>query len=283
MNLVLEFLIRINKMKLFTKPRVELVGRQVMDINGIVAFLQEHDLVWPELQKKLDSNMDLGDRDCEWLIEMAGRGCYMSFGGKGRSHEDHIRHLIEVQHGSVLEHANFNFHIWGVSRSLTHELVRHRAGMAYSQLSQRYVDSSDCAFVIPPAIQKLQMIKPEVYLKWLTFIGQAQELYSELTEELGEMYSDIESKTEKRKKARQAARSVLPNATETKIFTSMNGRAVRHFIEMRANAAADLEIRMLAVDIFKIMEREFPLVVYGIELIKLSDGTEAVESKFRKV
>ncbi len=266
-------------MKLFTEPRVELVGRQVMDINGIIAFLQEHDLVWPELQKKLDSNMDLGDKDCHWLVESAGRGCYMSYGGKGRSHEEHIKHLIRVGHFSVLEHAVFNFHIWGVSRSLTHELVRHRIA-SYSQLSQRYVDSSDCAFCVPPALQELQKVDPEAYNRWLEHMHESQDLYSYLTDHLGEMYSEIENKTEKRKKARQAARSVLPNATETKIFVTMNGRSIRHFLSMRASAAADLEIRDLAVKMFKIMKREFELIVYGLELTKLDDGTEAITNHF---
>ncbi len=266
-------------MKLFTKPRVELVGRQVMDINGIVAFLQEHDLVWPELQKKLDSNVDLGDRDCEWLIELAGRGCYMSFGGKGRSHEDHIKHLIEVGHFSVLEHAVFNFHIWGVSRSLTHELVRHRIA-SYSQLSQRYVDSSECAFVVPPAIQKLQQCDESGYKLWLDCVEECQRVYSVLTDRLSFMYADIENKTEKRKKAREAARSVLPNATETKIFVTMNGRSLRHFLSMRASPAADVEIRDLAVQMYKIMKSEFELVVYGLELTKLEDGTESLVNNF---
>ncbi len=266
-------------MKLFTKPRVELVGRQVLDINGLVAFLEEHDLVWPELQKKLDSNMDLGDRDCEWLVESAARGCYMSYGGKGRSHDAHIKHLIEVGHFSVLEHAVFNFHIWGVSRSLTHELVRHRIA-SYSQLSQRYVDSSECAFVVPPAIEELKKHDEEAYGLWLTHMTLSQSLYSTLTDRLSEMYSDVENKTEKRKKARQAARSVLPNATETKIFVTMNGRSLRHYLSMRASAAADVEIRDLAVQMYKIMQREFELIVYGLELIKLDDGTEAIVNHF---
>ena len=184
---------------------------------------------------------------------------------------------------SVLEHCNFNFAIWAVSRSLTHELVRHRVGFSYSQISQRYVDSSNTAFVVPPAIQELEKNKATVYQKWLDHMVASQDLYSELTEVLSEMYQDIDDKTEKRKKARQAARSVLPNATETKIFVTCNGRAVRHFIEMRANPAADLEIRMLAVDMFKIMEKEFPLIVYGMKVITLEDGTFGIESSHRKV
>lgn len=270
-------------MKLFEKPRVELVGRQVLSIEGLIRFLDENDCLWPELRNKLDSNMDLGDKDCEWLIETAGRTCYMSFDGKGRDHDGHIKNLIEVAHGACIEHATFNFEIWGVSRSLTHELVRHRIGMSYSQLSQRYVDSSDCAFVVPPAIQQLKETEPVFYDTWIAHMERSQELYSRFTEVLGEMYSDIESKLKKRKKARQAARSVLPNATETKLFVTGNARSVRHLIELRANPAADLEIRMLAVEIFRIMEREFPILLHGMKIVTLPDGTEGIESDYRRV
>lgn len=269
--------------KYITEPRVELVGRPVIDINGLLAFLDEHCFEWSALRKKLESNMDLGDRDCEWLMEAAGRLCYLSYDGKGRGHDAHIKHVIEVAHGSVLEHANFNFIIWGVSRSLTHELVRHRIGMSYSQLSQRYVNESDTAFVVPPAIQDLLVFDGSLYEEWIAHCEISRQLYAKLTSRLAEMYSDVPTKLERRKKARQAARSVLPNATETKIFVTANARSVRHLIEQRANPAADLEIRKLAVAMFKIMEKEFPLVTYGMKIITLDDGTEGVESKYRKV
>ena len=184
---------------------------------------------------------------------------------------------------SVLEHVNFNFHVWGISRSCSHEIVRHRAGFAYSQLSQRYVDSSSCAFVVPPAIQELKDSKSDIYDMWLRSCERSQKLYGILTVELAEMYKDIKSRTERRKKARQAARSVLPNATETKIFITCNGRALRHFCEMRANPAADLEIRKLAVAMFDIMSEKFPLIVHGMKKVELEDGTFGVESEFRKV
>lgn len=274
--------------KFIKEPEVKLIGMPIFNIEGMMGFLEAHDLEWPEFIDKLDTNMYFGDRDSEWMIEMAGRTCYMSWPkkgepAKGRSHEDHIKHLIEVGHGSVLEHINFNFEIYNVSRSLTHELVRHRAGMAYSQLSQRYVNSSDVGFVMPPAIQELQKTNPEMAEKWMDHCIKSRELYEDLTVVLSELYTDIENKTEKRKRAREAARSVLPNATETKVFTTFNGRAIRHFIEMRANPAADREIRNLAVKIFRIMEETFPLVVYGMSAYKLPDGSEAIESKFRKV
>lgn len=276
-----------SELKLFTDPRIELVGRPSMNIEGVLSFLDEHGLDWPEFRAKLNDNRNmiekLEGKDAEWLIEEAGRGCYMSFGGKGRSHEDHVKHLIEVMHGSVLEHVNFNFHVWGISRSCSHEIVRHRAGFAYSQLSQRYVNSGDCAFVVPPAMLELKETKPDIYDMWLRSCERSQQLYEILTSELAEMYKDTESKTERRKKARQAARSVLPNATETKMLITCNGRAARHFCEMRGSPAADVEIRKLAIQMFNLLSKDFPLITHGMEVIALEDGTEGIESKFRKV
>jgi len=91
--------------------------------------------------------------DGERLAEFAGRLCYMSQRNPAqRSTREYLVNILKQGHGSVLEHANYSLLIEGVSRSLTHELVRHRAGFAYSQLSQRYVDESEASFVVPPAI-----------------------------------------------------------------------------------------------------------------------------------
>ncbi len=183
---------------------------------------------------------------------------------------------------SCIEHATFNFMIWNISRTLSHELVRHRVA-SFSQLSQRYVDSSSVAFVVPPAMQELSKTDPDAYRMWVEHCEKSRQLYQELTTKLSEMYKDIESNLERRKKARQAARSVLPGCTETKIFVTMNARAVRHLIELRASAAADVEIRKLAVKVYQILEDKAPLFLHGMEKIKLEDGTEGVESTFRRV
>src|SRR5919109_3482638 len=91
--------------------------------------------------------------DGEKLAEFAGRLCYMSQKNPAnRATREYLENIKKQGHGSVLEHANYSLLLEGVSRSLTHELVRHRAGFAYSQLSQRYVDESDASFVVPPAI-----------------------------------------------------------------------------------------------------------------------------------
>jgi len=270
-----------------TEPEVVLVGKPIMCPEGVRRFLEEHQYFWPELENKLGSAMDLGDSDGEWLIEMAGRNCYQSWpkdgeSAKGRLHEDHIKNLIESKHGACLEHCNFNFLIWNVSRTLTHELVRHRLA-SFSQLSQRYVDSSNVSFIIPPAIQELAKIDLDAYNEWMTHCERSRQLYENLTAKLSRMYQDVPSGLERRKMARQAARSVLPNATETKIFVTMNVRAIRHLIELRANPAADIEIRALAVKVYKILEKEMPVFLHGMKIIDLPDGTKGVESDFKRV
>lgn len=279
----------------YDEPRVELVGRPQIDVNRMLAFLDEHDFEWGPFREYSESVMaaiSFGDEPCcrdmshdaEWLMEAAGRLCYLSYDGKKtREHDDYIKHIIEVQHGSVCEHVNFNFVIWGVSRSLTHELVRHRSGAAYSQLSQRYVDETDTDFVVPPDIQKLEDHDHVLWSRWIEHCEKSRELYADLTDVLSEMHADLPSKLERRKKARQAARSVLPNATETKIFVTLNGRSIRHIIEMRAHISADLEIRKLAVAMFKIISKEFPLITHGMRIVTLEDDTEGVESEYRKV
>jgi len=562
------------------KPKVKLIGKSIINIEGLIAFLEDSNMYWPEFQRKLDSNIDLGDDDGNWLIEFGGRNCYQSWPKKGeelkgRTHDEHLKHLIDVGHESCLEHATFNFQIWNVSRSLTHELVRTRIGVAYclsgdtiinggiksngkwsnrgekrtikqiyewtlnglkrgnvkkikvrcfdgeqfvqaniksvqksgikntytmilengkqiccskdhkflvktkfanvwkslqnikkndliatngivshkskewlyeqyyiknllpkeianicrvsrqtimnwikyfniqksirppiteltrkklsdrksknnspawkgnlagieagrararrwyksrpcekcrsinnivrhhidrntlnndinniiflcsschrklhndedghpncltikwtkvidikycckqmtydleidhpahnfvangfvthnSQLSQRYVDSSNVSFIIPGAICELGIKKPEILEKWKEFCLKSRNFYEELTIELSELYKNIENKTEKRKKARQAARSVLPGCTETKIMTTLNGRSVRYFMSLRGGEGVEPEIRSLSVEMFKIMQQEFPLIVYKMELFKLQDGSEGV-------
>lgn len=270
-----------------TEPEIEMVGKPIIEIDGMMRFLDAHEYIWPQLTDKFDSCMSLGDDDGEWLVECAGRNCYQSWAKqgeepKGRTHDEHIKNLIEASHGACIEHANFNFVIWNISRSLSHELVRHRIA-SFSQLSQRYVDSSDVSFVVPPAIQELAKSDPDTYKAWVEHCERSRQLYEELTTKLSDMYKDIESGLERRKKARQAARSVLPNATETKIFMTMNARAVRHFMELRGSKFADVEIRKLAVKMCRILQDKAPLFVHGFSIVTLEDGTSGIESKYKRV
>jgi thymidylate synthase (FAD) len=252
-------------------PRVYLIGRQSMEPTEVDRFLRDHDV------EHWTTDTDVA---AERLCEIAGRVCYMSF-AKPRpgGNAAYLDHLLEVGHGSVLEHAVFNLLITGVSRSFTHELIRHRAGFGYSQLSQRYVDESSADFVEPDCVAE----DPALHSIWLEAIRQTHNAYCRLVDGLVNKFADIEDKTLRRKTARQAARSVLPNATETKIFVTANARALRHFIEMRCSEYAEVEIRRVAAEVLKVLQKEAPHLFGDYELVDLPDGTKVVRTPHRKV
>lgn len=256
-------------MKTIREAKIYLVGRQTLDTSGIDAFIKDHGISW-------ETDTAVG---AEQLCEMAGRVCYMSFGKGRKTNQEYLGNIIGVGHGSVLEHAVWNFLITGVSRSFTHELIRHRAGFGYSQLSQRYVDESEADFVVPDCIAS----DPELHTIWQESIRQSHEAYVRLVEGLARTFKDEPSATLRRKLARQAARSVLPNATETKIFVTGNARAWRHFVELRANEHAETEIRDVAVKILRVLQEESPNIFGDYTVEKLADGSEVARTANRKV
>ena len=257
--------------KVITEPRVYLVGRQQLDDGMLKAFLDDEGFVF-----ETDTEVP-----AEVLAEAAGRTCYMSFGKGRKTNADYLERIISSHHGSVLEHAVWNFLITGVSRSLTHELIRHRAGFGFSQLSQRYVDESEAHYVVPPFYRE----NPELYERWLAAVENAHRSYVDLVEAtepfVAEMHPEL-TKTDRRKIVRQSARSVLPNACETKIFVSANARALRHFFEMRGSPHADAEIRELAVTMCRLMKEETPNIFADVEII-LEDGIDVIAVKHSKV
>ncbi|MCA8914204.1 MAG: FAD-dependent thymidylate synthase [Planctomycetes bacterium] len=311
--------------KYFTRANIYLVGKQVMPAEEVQRFLDTEADVW----------LTDTDNPAQRIPELAGRICYMSFGEKqGRKdNASYLGHIMQVGHGSVLEHAVFSLLLTGVSRSLTHELVRHRAGFAYSQLSQRYVDESEAQFVIPPAVQG----DPELEKLLKDHCDATLKVYGDLTDKLAEKYATPEGLVDfalreeqltegetgkftfgeavdghdnlsidewrsrvaeseavakyfkkktirgRRKSAREAARSVLPNATETKIFVTGNVRSWRHFIELRGDIHAEAEIRALACDIARVMKKEAPNLFGDYEIVKLPDGSERTRTTHRKV
>ncbi len=258
-------------MRIIREPSVYLLGRQTIDPAELNRFLADHEVAhWT-------TDTDIAGQK---LCEIAGRVCYMSF-AKPRpgGNQAYLGHILEVGHGSVLEHAVFNLLITGVSRSFTHELVRHRAGFGYSQLSQRYVDESTADFVEPDCIAA----DPGLHAIWLRAIERSLDAYRELVDALMNASSQVQDKTLRRKIARQAARSVLPNATETKIFVTANARALRHFIEMRCSEPAEVEIRKVAVEILGVLQKEAPSLFGDYVLSPLSDGTFEARTPHRKV
>ncbi len=218
--------------------------------------------------------------DGERLAEFAGRLCYMSQRNPaGRLTRDYLDNIKRQGHGSVLEHATYSILLEGVSRSLTHELVRHRAGFAYSQLSQRYVDESQAAFVVPPAIIGDEALESA----WRKQVETAQAAYVSLVEQLMERYGWVADKVHRRKMAREAGRGVLPNSTETKIVVTANARAWRTMLELRSGEGAELEIRRAAVTILRLLQCEAPAFFSDFEIYSAEDRREAARIGFHKV
>jgi thymidylate synthase (FAD) len=223
----------------------------------------------------------IGDSsDGERLAEFAGRLCYMSQRNPAnRSTREYLGNIKKQGHGSVLEHANYSLLLEGVSRSLTHELVRHRAGFAYSQLSQRYVDESQADFVVPPAIIGDEALET----RWREQIEAAQRVYVSLVEQLMERYGWVDDRVHRRKMAREAARAVLPNATETKIVVTGNVRAWRTMLELRSSEGAELEIRRVAIEILRVLQHEAEGFFSDFEVYQADDRRDAARVTYHKV
>jgi thymidylate synthase (FAD) len=210
------------------------------------------------------------------LAEFAGRACYQSWSKPNpatATNAGYLRHILDVGHLSVLEHGVVTMYITGVSRSLTHELVRHRH-FSYSQLSQRYVPERDAAVVEPAAIAA----DPELHRLFTEATAASLTAYTALLEGLEKHFADVAAPTSRRKQARQAARSVLANATETRIVVTGNYRAWRHFVAMRASESADVEIRALAVAALRELTRVAPNIFGDFRITTLDDGTEIASS-----
>jgi len=222
------------------------------------------------------------------LCKIAGQVCYMSFGPKRTLNANAARYFDNLKssgHGSVFEHASFSFLLYGISRSVTHEIVRHRAGFGFSQLSQRFVSGRMLRFVERPEYQDDELF----HAQFIERIERASAEYAALTNRLLEMQQagtkilSAEAKTDLRKKVQQCARSVLPNETEAPIVVTGNARSWRHFIEMRASAHAETEIRELAVRVFLCLHKTDPVLFSDYTLEQIPDGTYTVRTEFEKV
>ena len=250
-------------MEIFRAPRVTLIARP--------QFLEP-----AHLAVQWQGEATGGER----LAEFAGRICYMSQHNPAqRPTAEYLENIKKQGHGSVLEHAVYVLLVEGISRSCSHELVRHRAGFGYSQLSQRYVDESHAAFVVPPAILGDAALEAE----WERQVSEAQAAYVRAVEALMKRYEWVSDKVHRRKMAREAARSVLPNATETKIVVSANVRAWRTMLELRCGEGAELEIRRMAVAALRVLQQEAPAFFSDFEIYVAEDRVESARVAYHKV
>lgn len=207
--------------------------------------------------------------DGEKLIASAAKLCYSPVGiGDIEKNldtekaEKFLEVLVNLGHESPIEHVTFTFGVEGVSRTLTHQLVRHRIG-SYSQQSQRYVKLDQFEYVIPPSIEKVIEAKK----LFIHSMEKDQESYNRITEILFEKHlneylnqgmKEREAKQKAEKEAIEDARYVFPNACETKIVFTMNARSLLNFFRLRSCNRAQWEIRMLAIEMLKKVKEVYP-------------------------
>lgn len=231
---------------------------------------------WTQFEAPSEVPWETDAKGGQALAEFAGRACYQSWdkpNPRTATNESYLRHILEVGHLSVLEHATVTFYLTGVSRSLTHELVRHRH-FSYSQLSQRFVPERDAAFVEPDVVAA----DPDLHELFTQAVDASLTSYTALLEGLEAKFSHVDNVTSRRKQSRQAARAVLPNATETRLVVTGNYRAMRHFVAMRASEHADVEIRELAIAMLRELQRVAPHAFADFAITALPDGTEVASS-----
>src|SRR5918998_1029616 len=265
-------------------PGVVMLARPRTNVAGLAGFLEGFD---PELGFPAYLEDPTPLPDSSQLCKTAGQVCYSSFGPRRTTNENaaaYFERLTSAGHGSVLEHASFSFLLYGISRSVTHELVRHRAGVGISQVSQRYVSGAVLRFVERPEYQNA----PDLHALFEERADRAAAEYGAMADRLlerqerGEALLDAEYRTDARKKVQQTARSLLPNETEAPMVFTGNVRALRHIIEMRADEHAESEIRNLALRVFLCLATADPILFGDYQLQALPDGTHKVTTKHRK-
>lgn len=287
--------------ELVTAPWVRVVAKPQISASALYSFVNDHglsdladDLATPigKICNAVDFPAEHDITDADLLTEFAGRFCYRAW-GKGRSTEDYIQNILAESHGNVLAHSTVSFIVTGVSRSLTHELIRHHVGTNPSQESQRYVTAEGGEIeiigyravraVVPPMILKLFGDDPEALDIFRGDYETALDTYHRYLNGIKLKLPSSMPATIRKKRANEAARCFLPNATETRLIWTMNLRAARNVIEQRGDEHADLEIRRLAVAFTHELKKVAPLCFKDAEVYTAPDGFEAVRTEFRKV
>jgi thymidylate synthase (FAD) len=212
------------------------------------------------------------------LAEFAGRACYQAWDRPNpatATNEGYLRHILEVGHLAVLEHASASMYVTGISRSLAQEFTRHRH-FSFSQLSQRYVAAGAATFVEPAVIAE----DPVLHEQFVAAADAALAAHERLLDGLEQSFAGVPNATLRRKQALQAANSVLPTATETRLVATGNLRAWRHFVAMRASEQADVELRRLALACLRELQRVAGHAFQDFRISSLADGTEVAASPY---
>jgi thymidylate synthase (FAD) len=238
-----------------TTPSVYLIARPSVDLAAMRAYLDEvGGTSWLELRER-EANGD--PNAAQLLVEFCGRVCYRSWepglnknvSRVRKDQNEYLGNLLASLHGSVLEHANFSFAFRHVSRVFTHELVRHRAGSAFSQESLRYVRLTDIGFRVPPA---LEPVRDQV----ISLVEKLEEFQVSAADALGLDAEGVPFSV--KKEVTSALRRLAPIGLSTDIVWTANLRTLRHVIEMRTSPGAEEELRLVFDRVAEIMTAEVP-------------------------
>jgi thymidylate synthase (FAD) len=260
-----------------TTPSVHLVARSSVNLDGMRAYLDEvGGASW--LEGRLDEGNGDQPNPGELIVEFAGRVCYRSWKPGLNPNVTRIRtdqrayfeNLLSSFHGSVLEHASYSLAFHNVSRVFTHELVRHRAGSAFSQESLRYVRLADIGFRMPPVLEPIRD-------KVLSLVEQLEEFQLSAADDLGLDEDGVPFHV--KKEVTSALRRLAPIGLSTDIIWTANVRTLRHVIEMRTAPGAEEELRLVFDQVAEIMCREAPNLFQDFQ--RADDGSWAPQ--YRKV
>lgn len=270
--------------KIVLSPKVYLLSKHQVIKENYNAFLRDHG--WSKFESDATNDSDL-------LPEIAGRLCYLSFlnarpAGPDRSRNyTYLDHIKEVGHGSVLEHPDYVFVFTQIDRSVTHELVRHRAGTGFSQLSSRYVDQFDeeqfgdeyeLGIVCPMEIWN----DDEMLHLWKAAWAKCAEAYQQIGDRLTEKFKAAgHTRTDARKMAREDAVSILPQSFETMIAFKVNARELRHIFNLRCSEMAQKRICALFMLVYDLVKDEN--IFKDFEEMVGKDGRRCLRTKYPKV
>ncbi len=238
-----------------TVPSVHLIARPAVDLDGMRGYLAA---VGGEgwLERRMQETGGIPNAG-ELLVEFGGRACYRSWEpglnpnvSRVRSDQrEYFENILRSTHGSVLEHASYTFALRDVSRVFTHELVRHRAGSAFSQESLRYVRLTDVGFRVPPALEPVRA-------RVVSIVEQLEEFQRSAAAELGVDADGVPF--EVKKEVTSALRRLAPIGVSTDIIWTANARTLRHVIEMRTAPGAEEEMRLVFDQVALLMQAEAP-------------------------
>lgn len=274
-----------NNVRYSTAPSVSLIAETRVNVDAMRPFLTDFD---PEYDAYYEESVDALERslisDGGLLAKFSGQMCYLSLGELRTPHAEADKYFANVMsqgHGSILEHANYTFLLWGVDRAVTHEAVRHRAGMAYSQVSQRYVGQEKLRFCLPYDIQD----NADLVAEALDDMAYDLDRFERWIDNYRSKYPqrEGESRTEWRKRLQSASRRVLPNWVEAPIVITGNVRSWRHVLFMRCAKFADVAIRRAMVPVLQVMQATVPELFADFTFETLRDGSVGATSKYIKV